>query len=115
MQVTYVFNNGSKVTGTVDEILAVGKILKETVDLSRLPTPRGFYKSSSKGLIRIADMNDVHLKNAICSSIRDFYTKLSRAPYTNLSDFLADSTSLDKDPVITDLYREANARAKALR
>lgn len=114
MEVTYTFKNGTIVKGTVEQILAVANILKETVDLSKLPREPGYYKSASKGLVKISQMNDIHLKNALCKSIKNFYEKLAAAPYTDLATFEAMSTSLAADPVVSDLYKEVTARVRRL-
>lgn len=54
--------NGITVEGTLDQINSVRK----TFGYDALFSPDGVhYKSQSRGVIKIADMNDTHIKNAI--------------------------------------------------
>lgn len=107
----YKFKNGAQVEGTVEQILEVAKSLGEIVDLSKLegPKPKGFYVSESHGLIRIKDMNESHIRNALIKRSKEYYENL-RKRKTSIDEFLKGYTSLAEDITVVELYNELAKR-----
>lgn len=97
--------NGITLEGTIDQINAVRK----TFGYAELFVADGVhYKSQSKGIIRIADMNDMHIKNAIrkiwASAISNIDTNLSN------KEFLATLNKPATDLTLIGLVAELMSR-----
>lgn len=106
----YTFVSGT-VEGTLDQLVKVASALGETLDMSKLPRMVGTYYSESKGVyVNIGDMNDVHIKNALCKSTKRYFDTLDRRTTTN-REFLVAFTKLVEDPVVSDLFSELSHRA----
>lgn len=108
----YTFTNGLTVKGTYEQIAAVATSLKLPLDLSKLPFVPGYYKSGSRGLIKVTDMADAHLKNALCKAMRSFYERLSAKKYDTLRTFAKEFEALDLDATLTMLHAELQRRIR---
>jgi hypothetical protein len=77
VKTTYTFKNGATITGTPKQIMDMAAALGETVDAAKLgAVPKGYYHSSSKGMIRIADMHTVHVVNALLLATMTYFDTL---------------------------------------
>ena len=110
-KITYKFSTGAEITGTVEEIEKVAKALGEKLDYSvfKGKIPRGFYPSKSKGVIRVADMGEFHLRRALLKRTKDYYSEMYDAGDTKTT-FLRKYTDLENDPIVVDLFAEINKR-----
>ena len=116
---TYAFKNGSKVEGTLEQILTFSKALDETVDASKFTGgfPSGYFNSSSKGLIKIDSMETTHLLNSLAKSARDYIDAAkTKAGYgltkASITQFLEDFVNLGNQIVINELFEELQKRSK---
>jgi len=107
----YTFKNGATVEGTLDQILSIAKGLGETINLSKLSDlPRGYYKSSTKGILKIGDMNTSHIRSALLKMSRSHFDSMSgRDPLTN-AEFCKKYLSLGDNPIVEDLFSELSTR-----
>jgi hypothetical protein len=76
--------NGATVEGTLDEISRFVERHGSAIAMGPHGTTT-HYNSSSKGLIPISNMNDVHARNAVCVIYREWVAGLNKLP---LEDFL---------------------------
>lgn len=108
----YKFKNG-EVEGTLDQILAVAKILGESVNLAVLlgkdVRPRGYYHSSSKGLISMKEMAVPHLKNSILKITHDYFAKMRGFDGT-LEQWTRKYLALTDDEQLVELFEELTTR-----
>ena len=117
---TYTFSKGAKAEGTLQEILAMAKALGETVDASKFTGgfPSGYFNSSSKGLIRIEDMDTIHLLNSLAKAARDYIESARVHACTgttwqsDIKQFLEDFVNLGSQVVINELFEELQKRSK---
>lgn len=108
--ITYKFPSGAEVTGTLEEIVEIAKALKTTVDFSKIDltkvtVPKGYYPSESKGLIKVSDMGEWHLRRALLKRAKEYYAEMFD-PKDTLEQFLNKFTLLSEDQIITDLFTE---------
>jgi len=108
---TYQFKSGAKVEGSVEQILAIAKSLGEVVDLSKItgPLPNGFYLSSTHGVMKISDMNEAHIRNALIKRSKEYYENL-RKRKLKVDEFMVEYTKLGDDSVVTELFTELASR-----
>ena len=105
-KIKYVFPSGLEVTGTFEELEAISKSLKVSLDYTKLGRiPRGYYPSESKGLTKIADMSPYWLRRALLKRGRDYFSEIYVAS-DSTTTFLKKFTSLTDDQVVVDLYNE---------
>jgi hypothetical protein len=106
----YKFKSGAEVEGTVEQILEVAKALGETVSLdSALLT--GYYVSEHSGLLKISEMQERHLRNALLKRAKKFYEELGKnSSSLTLPNFLENFTALVEDKVIYQLFAELAKR-----
>lgn len=108
---SYTFKNGTVVNGTLEQILQVAEILGEKVDnLEEIPS--GYYPSSSRGLVRIEDMNEVHIKNAINKIAYTYYQNLGKEDI-DIGEYCARFVLLAEEPKLQELYGELLKRSKS--
>ncbi len=105
---SYTFKNGSVVTGTIDQITTIASVLGEKVEGLK-ETPVGYYSSASKGLVRIDEMNDIHIKNAINKIAYQFYHDLGKEDI-EVRDYLFKFTQLAEIPKLIELFEELHNR-----
>jgi hypothetical protein len=113
-KLTYKFKNGAQITGTVEQIVSFGAILKEKVDLLKIKggVPQGYYNSSSKGLIKITDMHDTHLRNSIVKASISALNDLQNSKTLSNKQFLNRWTTSGNSVKITELVNELTKRSK---
>lgn len=108
----YKFKNG-EVEGTLDQILAVAKILGESVNLAVLlgkdVRPRGYYHSSSKGLISMKEMAVPHLKNSILKITHDYFASMKGFEGTT-NEWVEKYLALTEDDQLGELFEELASR-----
>ena len=103
----HTFSNGSKFTGTFEQLEKVAIVLGEKLILTS--APRGFYPSESKGVIEISKMNDYHIRRALLKRSKDYFAGMWSKDDTN-KVFLQKFTTLVEDPIIVDLFKELSTR-----
>ena len=113
-KINHKFENGLDVTGTLDEIITIAKTLSLKFDVSKFLAVNGgsltgYYNSTSRGVIKIDTMSDVHLRRALLKRARIFYTEIFDAKDTN-REFQKKFVSLTNDRLITELYGELSKR-----
>lgn len=107
-KVTYKFPDGTKFTGTYDQLEKVATTLGHKIaGISRIP--KGYYMSESKGLVKITSMNDHHIRRALLKRTKDYFAGLYAKDDSNTS-FLTKFTKLTDDSVVVELYNELSKR-----
>jgi hypothetical protein len=107
----YKFKNGAEVDGTLDQILEIAKSLGEVVDLGKLgAVPVGYYQSEHKGIIKISDMADVHIRNALLKMSRKWFEALGKETGLTNSQFMKRYVSLTDQSKINELFVELSKR-----
>lgn len=117
---SYNFTNGLTITGTLEQILDIAAKLGETVDATQLGiVPKGYYQSETKGLIRISDMNEIHIINALTKRTIGYYESIrpkkgeAKIDVKELiKDYLTKFVALTDDLQIEELYSELVNRTK---
>jgi hypothetical protein len=113
--VEYVFSNGVTLTGTADQLLQYASLIKETIDPTRLggSVPKGYYFSTTHGLLKIADMDTVHLVNALSKRTVDYFTNIKpKTKDFDLKAYLQSYLALTESPEIEEMYLELSRRKK---
>lgn len=103
----YTLKNGTKLEGSLEQIMSICKSVGETVDLKQIEgkeTPEGYYMSGSKGLIKISDMNSMHLRNALLKLSKDYFENLGSKKTLSNYDFLNEFVGLADNPKVIELY-----------
>lgn len=113
--VEYNFSNGVAFRGTAEQLIQYATLVGESINPTRLGgvVPKGYYFSSAHGLVKIADMDTVHLVNALNKRTVDYYTKIR--PLTkdfDLKQYLADYLALTDSPEIEEMFTELSKRKK---
>lgn len=107
-KVEHTFPDGTKFSGTIDQLEKVASALGlKLTGIGKVP--RGYYMSESKGLVRIAEMNDHHIRRALVKRSKDFFTEIYSKDDTN-KEFLRKYTDLTLDHVVVDLFNELQKR-----
>jgi hypothetical protein len=107
--VEHTFENGVKVSGTLDQLVSIAKAMGLTLTGVKAPSTRGFYPSESKGLIKISEMNEYHIRRSLLKRSKDYFTEIFVKEDTN-TQFLSKFTKLTEDSIIVDLYNELASR-----
>lgn len=112
-ELSYTFKNGVVFTGTLDQIIQYGSLVKEVVDFKKFEAvPRGYYQSSAKGLIKISDMDTFHIVNSLNKATIQYFTGLKpNSDAFDLEGYLLQYTSFANNPAVEDLYTELVHRA----
>lgn len=105
----YVFEDGTKFSGSIEDLEKTATALGRKVT-GMTVVPRGYYMSESKGLVKISSMHDFHLRRALASATKKYYAGIYAADESN-KEFLRKYSSLDKDPVVADLFAELHKRS----
>ena len=107
--IEHTFQNGTKVVGTYEQLETIAKALGLKLVGVKGPVPRGFYPSESKGMVKISEMNDYHIRRALLKRSKDYYTEIYDKDDTNTT-FLNKFTNLTNDNIIVDLFSELASR-----
>lgn len=94
----YTFPNGVKVEGTVDQVKQAAKAFGYNFEM------HGYYNSSSRGLVRITEMDTRHIRNAMFAKYRDWFNGLGGKTDLDLAKSLVDAGPNDRE--FTELYAE---------
>ena len=104
------FQDGTEVSGTFEQLQKISAALGlKLIGVKVRATPRGYYMSETKGLIKISDMNDYHIRRALLKRSREYFAEVYDKDDTNKM-FLKKFTDLVNDTVIIDLYNELARR-----
>lgn len=98
----YTFPDGTVVEGSVEKIKTVANALGFQFNT------RGLYVSESRGVVRIADMDSVHLRNALLKKTREWAADLYKVPVRDLAKVMAEGPT---DLEYADLYAELAQRS----
>lgn len=109
-KINYVFEDGVKFSGTMEQLTKVAAALGKKINDKKLPVPRGFYRSESKGLVRISEMNEYHLRQALVKRTKDYVSEIFNAKEP-VKSFLAKYTGLTEDQVVSDMFMELQKRS----
>lgn len=71
-KISYKFPDGTEVTGTLDQLTTIANALGVKLAISGSSVPRGYYPSESKGIVKISDMNDFHIRRALLKRSKDY-------------------------------------------
>lgn len=107
-KIKHKFPDGTEVTGTFEQLTAIAKALGCKL-VSVKGSARGFYPSESKGLVKISEMNDYHVRRALIKRSKDYFTEVFDKNDTN-TQFLKKYTGLTDDSIIVDLFSELQKR-----
>ncbi len=112
MNYSYKFKNGSSINGNVAQIMEVAKILGEEVDAAQLGIiPKGYYMSETKGLIKISDMNPLHIKNALTKATYTYFQNIGKEKIS-LKEYLQKFLAFTDSEQIVDLFEELVKQAE---
>lgn len=101
----YKLKSGAVITGTFDQIKEIAKSLGETVS-----SDAHYYSSSKDEWLKISDMEDGHIRNALLKRSREFFEELSALKKATNTDFLQKYTQLVDDKVVINLFSELQKR-----
>lgn len=113
--IEYSFSNGVTLNGTAEQLLKYAAFIGESINPTRLGgvIPKGYYYSTSHGLMKIADMDTVHLVNALNKRTVDYYNNIRpKHKEFDLKQYLHDFLSLVESPEIEEMYMELSSRKK---
>ena len=109
-KITYTFPSGLTATGTIDELEKIATSLGGSIDYKKIGKfIRGYFPSESKGVIKISDMNDYHIRRALLKTAKEYFDSMYDSKDTN-KEFLSKFLNLAEDTMITDLFTELNKR-----
>lgn len=112
-KLTYEFSDGSSMTGTADQILKYAKTMGLAIDTKKLgiATPRGYYSSRSKGLVKISEMDNIHIINCLNKLTIEYYTELKEHfREMSVASYLKLFVGLTENSEIEDLFLELQKR-----
>lgn len=107
--IEHTFDNGLKVNGTFEQLTSIAKAMGLKLVGVKAPLKRGYYPSESKGMIKISEMNEYHIRRALLKRGKDYFTEIFDKEDTN-TEFLRKFTKLTEDSIIVDLYSELASR-----
>lgn len=109
-KIDYTFENGMTINGTIEQIEKVAATMKLKVNYKSLGhRPTGFYDSTTKGMVKISEMNDYHLRRALLKEAKEYYSNMYSATDSN-TDFLRKFTGMAEVTVIVELFTELSKR-----
>lgn len=112
----YKFSEGLTVEGAKTTIIHVAATMGYEFDSTKLELMHGYYYSqSSKSCLKIADMHEFHLRNALCSEYRKWLSEHAKKREMKLGLWLADMNEIifSNEGVIADLWQELLNRNEA--
>lgn len=77
--------------------------------MSETKTPKGYFLSARKGLIKLSSMNQYHLKRALIKRQRELLSEIYR-PEDSSEEFLLKLRSISRDKILNSLKREIKKR-----
>lgn len=111
-KIEYQFKSGLKATGTFAELEKIASALGETLDITKLggKCPKGYYPSETKGMIKISDMNDYHLRRALLKVTKEYFGSIFAADDSN-AQFLQKYVAMSDSQLVNDIFAELKKRA----
>lgn len=106
------FPNGSEFTGTLDELSKVAIALKQPL-IGIEDLPRGYYTSSTDGIVKISNMHSFHIRRALLKATNDYMKKVFDAEDTN-TKFIEKYAGIINDTLIQDFLNELVARGEEM-
>ena len=106
--ITHKFPNGREFTGSLKELQAVAVALGQPI-IGLTTTPKGYYNSSSDGLVEIKSMNSHHIRRTILNVGVEYLKNVFVSKDTN-SVFIKKFSGLIEDQTIQDMLFELVAR-----
>jgi len=108
----YKCKNGSELVNLeLPNLLSILKVLGEPIDTTQITEiPSGYYLSSSKGLVALKDMNDVHLRNALCQKTVQFFQLLQTQKTLTNKEFCDRFLSFTESQTHFELFTEISKR-----
>jgi hypothetical protein len=107
--IEHTFEDGTKFSGTFEQLEKVAKALGLSIT-GIGKAPKGYYMSESKGLVKISDMNEYHIRRALIKRSKDYFAEIFNKE-DSIAKFLTKYTSLTEDQCIVDLYNELRKRS----
>lgn len=105
----YNFSNGSTIEGDLEQLVKIAEILGEKLDTSKIhERAKGYYLSNSKGVIKISEMNDIHLRNAIQKATVTYFSNISRT--ISNEQWMNQYLSFQDDSLVQELFAELQKR-----
>jgi hypothetical protein len=108
----YTLPGGAVLEGTAAEIIAFAGSAGIAIDTSKL-VPPGHYLSNTHGLVKITDMDIMHIVNALNKRVVEYYESIRPKKEEGVAKYLDDFTELTHDGQIAELYMEVNRRVRA--
>lgn len=105
----HTFSNGLKVTGTIEQLETIAKAMGLKLEGVKGGALKGYYPSESKGLVKISEMNDYHIRRALLKRSKDYFTEIFDKNDSNV-EFLKKFVSLTEDSIVEDLFIELSSR-----
>ena len=109
-KIKYRFENGALVVGTIEQIESAAKGMGFKIDYSRIGSQPGYYPSSTKGLVKISSMNEMHIRRALIKRSQTYLDSVFAAKDSNRI-FSKKFVNLAEDPIVKDLFIELQNRA----
>jgi hypothetical protein len=101
--ITFSLENGMELTGTVEQIKQACRKMGVKANF------KGYYPSASKGMVKISEMNDYHLRRALIKTAKDYFTGMYKAEDSNKT-FLEKFIGLAENELVQDLFNELKRR-----
>ena len=111
-KINYTFSNGINVTVTnIEQLEQIAKSLKLKISYDTLGfCPAGYYLSATKGMTKLSDMSDYHIRRAIVKHSKEYLETIYDSADTN-TKFLKNFLGLSENEVIKSLFAELANRA----
>lgn len=107
-KISHTFPDGTKFTGTYAQLLKVAATLGYPITgLKNVPT--GYYQSSTKGLLKISNMHEIHIRRALAQRAQQYFANIFDKNDSNAT-FLSKFSDLTSDSKIVELFSELNNR-----
>jgi hypothetical protein len=107
-KLAHTFSDGTSFSGTFEQLQKVAAALGMKIT-GIASCPRGYYTSKSKGLIKISEMNDYHIRRALLKRSKDYFAEIFDKDDTN-REFIQKYSQLLDDQTVDDLCTELTKR-----
>ena len=101
--------DGRKLSGTPEEITRLLAMSDVDVGMGEYGDET-YYKSESKGLIPIKEMNSVHLQRSICKIYREWTSEVLSSRLLSIEDFFDCLESGPTDKTVLAMVKELGLR-----
>ena len=109
-KIDHVFPDGTKFSGTFEQLEKVASALGMKISGISV-CPKGYYPSESRGVVKISEMNDYHIRRALLKRSKDYFAGIFDREDDN-KKFLQKYTNLLEDQIVNDLANELAKRVK---